>query len=30
MTGKEEEYGYDTDRYSNYRPRRRTTHLASQ
>ena len=29
-TRKEEKYGYDTDRYFNSRPRRRTTHLASQ
>jgi uncharacterized protein YjbJ (UPF0337 family) len=29
-TGKEERYGYDTDRYSNYRLRRRTADLAPQ
>jgi len=29
-TGKEEEYGYDTDRYFGSRPRRRTADLASQ
>ena len=29
-TGKEEKYGYDTDRYSNYRLRRRTADLAPQ
>jgi hypothetical protein len=28
-TGKEEKYGYDTDRYFDSRPRRRTAHLAS-
>jgi uncharacterized protein YjbJ (UPF0337 family) len=27
---KEEEHGYDTDRYFGSRPRRRTAHLASQ
>ena len=30
ITGKEEKHGYDTDRYFNSHPRRRTTHLASQ
>jgi uncharacterized protein YjbJ (UPF0337 family) len=30
ITGKEEKYGYDTDRYFDTRPRRRTAHLASQ
>jgi hypothetical protein len=30
MTGKEEKHGYDTDRYFDSRPRRRTAHLASQ
>jgi len=30
ITGKEEEHGYDTDRYFDSRPRRRTAHLASQ
>jgi len=29
-TGKEEKHGYDTDRYFDTRPRRRTAHLASQ
>jgi len=28
-TGKEEKNGYDTDRYFDSRPRRRTAHLAS-
>ena len=30
ITGKEENHGYDTDRYFDTRPRRRTAHLASQ
>jgi uncharacterized protein YjbJ (UPF0337 family) len=30
ITGREEKYGYDTDRYFDTRPRRRTAHLASQ
>jgi uncharacterized protein YjbJ (UPF0337 family) len=30
ITGKEEKHGYNTDRYFDTRPRRRTTHLASQ
>jgi uncharacterized protein YjbJ (UPF0337 family) len=30
MTGKEEEHGYDTDRYFDSRLSRRNTHLASQ
>ncbi len=30
ITGKEEKHGYDTDRYFDSRPRRRTAHLASQ
>jgi hypothetical protein len=29
-TGKEEKYGYDTDRYFDSHPRRRTADLASQ
>jgi len=29
-TEKEEKHGYDTDRYFDTRPRRRTAHLASQ
>jgi hypothetical protein len=29
-TGKEEEYGYDTDRHFDSHPRRRTADLASQ
>ena len=30
IAGKEEKHGYDTDRYSDTRLNRRTTHLASQ
>jgi uncharacterized protein YjbJ (UPF0337 family) len=30
ITAKEEKHGYDTDRYFDSRPRRRTAHLASQ
>jgi uncharacterized protein YjbJ (UPF0337 family) len=30
ITGKEKKYGYNTDRYFDTRPRRRTTNLASQ
>jgi uncharacterized protein YjbJ (UPF0337 family) len=30
IKGKEEKHGYDTDRYFDTRPRRRTAHLASQ
>ena len=30
ITGKEKKYGYDTDRYFDTRPRRRTANLASQ
>jgi hypothetical protein len=30
ITGKEENHGYDTDRYFDPRPRRCTAHLASQ
>jgi hypothetical protein len=30
ITGREEKYGYDTDRYFDTRSRRRTAHLASQ
>jgi uncharacterized protein YjbJ (UPF0337 family) len=30
ITGKEEKYGHDTDRYFDSRLRRRTSHLASQ
>jgi uncharacterized protein YjbJ (UPF0337 family) len=30
ITGREEKHGYDTDRYFDTRPRRRTANLASQ
>jgi hypothetical protein len=30
ITEKEEKHGYDTDRYFDSRPHRRTAHLASQ
>ena len=30
IKGKEEKHGYNTDRYFDTRPRRRTSHLASQ
>ena len=30
ITGKENKHGYNTDRYSDSRPRRRFTHMASQ
>jgi len=30
ITGKEKKHGYNTDRYFDTRPRRRTTNLASQ